>query len=59
MPGKNKYASIKRPSVYRSLKRKGHSKTSAAKISNAGTSHAKRSRMAKKDWRTRQRRGKK
>lgn len=34
MPGK-KYASIKRPAVYEALKRKGMSKTRAAKISNA------------------------
>jgi hypothetical protein len=34
MPGK-KYASIRRPRVYRALKRKGMSKTRAAKISNA------------------------
>lgn len=34
MPGK-KYKSIKNPKVYEALKRKGFSKTSAAKISNA------------------------
>jgi hypothetical protein len=34
MPGE-KYASIKRPRVYEALKRKGYSKTKAAKISNA------------------------
>jgi len=34
MPGK-KYASIKRPRVYEALKRKGFSKSSAARISNA------------------------
>lgn len=34
MPGK-KYASIKWPRVYRALKRKGMSKTRAAKISNS------------------------
>jgi hypothetical protein len=34
MPGR-KYASIRRPSVYRALKRRGYSKTKAAKISNA------------------------
>lgn len=52
MPGK-KYASIKRPSVYEALKRSGMSKTKAAKISNAGTTKAKRSAMAKKAARTR------
>lgn len=35
MPG-NKYASIKRPRVYRALRRRGYSKTKSAKISNAG-----------------------
>jgi len=34
MPGK-KYASIKRPKVYEALRRRGLSKTRAAKISNA------------------------
>jgi hypothetical protein len=34
MPGK-KYASIKRPKVYEALRRKGMSKTRAAKISNS------------------------
>jgi hypothetical protein len=34
MPGK-KYRSIKKPKVYEALKRKGYSKTKAAKISNA------------------------
>lgn len=56
MPGK-KYRSIKRPSVYRALKRQGKSKRSAARISNAGRTKAARSRMAKKAWRTRRRRG--
>lgn len=55
MPGK-KYASIKRPKVYEALKRAGFSKTKAAKISNAGTSKAKRSAMAKKAAKTRKRR---
>lgn len=34
MPGK-KYASIKRPREYEALKRRGYSKRSAARISNA------------------------
>lgn len=34
MPGR-KYRSIKRPRVYRALKRKGYSKTKSARISNA------------------------
>lgn len=37
MPGKKKYASIQNPSQYRALKRKGFSKTAAARISNART----------------------
>jgi len=35
MPGK-KYRSIKRPKVYEGLRRRGMSKTRAAKIANAG-----------------------
>ena len=35
MPGSNHGPSIKRPKVYEALKRKGYSKTRAAKISNA------------------------
>jgi hypothetical protein len=34
VPGK-KYRSIKRPKVYEALRRKGYSKTKAAKISNS------------------------
>jgi hypothetical protein len=49
--------SLKRPKVYDALRRQGYSKTKSAKISNAGTTHAKRSRMAKKAARTRKRRG--
>jgi hypothetical protein len=41
MPGK-KYASIKRPKVYEALKRKGMSKTRAARISNAMATKGKR-----------------
>lgn len=48
--------SIKRPKVYEALRRKGMSKTQAAKISNAGTSHKKRSAMSKKAARTRAKR---
>jgi hypothetical protein len=40
MPGK-RYRSIKRPKVYEALKRKGYSKSKAARISNA---QAKRKR---------------
>lgn len=44
--------------VYESLTGKGMSKKKAAKIANAGTTHAKRSRMAKKAARTRKKRRK-
>ncbi len=37
MPGRNKYRSIQNPKQYRALKRKGFSKRSAARISNART----------------------
>jgi len=49
--------SLKRPKVYDALRRKGASKEKAARISNAGTTYAKRSKMAKKAARTRKRRG--
>jgi len=42
-----------RHNVYRALRRKGKSKTVAAKISNAGRSHIQRSRMSRKAARTR------
>jgi hypothetical protein len=35
MPGKSHGPSIKRPRVYEALRKKGYSKTRAAKISNA------------------------
>ncbi len=41
MPGR-KYASIRRPKVYRALKRKGYSKSKAARISNAQANRARR-----------------
>ena len=43
--------------VYRALRRKGASKSKAARIANAGVTRAGRSRMARKAARTRQRRG--
>ena len=49
--------SLKRPKVYDRLRAKGYSKEKAARISNAGTTHAKRSKMARKAARTRKRRG--
>ncbi len=42
-----------RQGTYRALRRKGMSKSKAARISNAGRGHAARSRMAKKGARTR------
>ena len=44
MPGKKPGPSIKRPKVYEALKRKGMTKTRAAKISNATASKGKRKR---------------
>lgn len=41
MPGK-KYASIKLPRVYRALRRKGFTKTEAARISNSMAKKKKR-----------------
>lgn len=46
-----------RQSAYRALRRKGTSKSKAARISNAGRTRAGRSRMARKAARTRRRRG--
>ncbi|MFE4671104.1 hypothetical protein [Streptomyces sp. NPDC056723] len=42
-----------RQTVYRALRRQGASKAKAARISNAGRTHAARSRMAHKAARTR------
>jgi hypothetical protein len=47
MPGHNHGKSIKNPRVYEALKRKGYSKTLAAKISNAQRKR-KRSRGRKR-----------
>jgi hypothetical protein len=44
-----------RQRVYKALRRQGKSKTVAAKIANAGRSHAARSRMARKGARKRRR----
>lgn len=46
-----------RRDVYDALLRRGASKTKAARIANAGTTHAARSRMSKKAARTRKARG--
>ena len=51
--GKKGYVAKSRHRVYRALRRKGRSKSSAARISNAGVTHAQRSRMSRKAARTR------
>jgi hypothetical protein len=53
MPGHNHGKSIKRPKVYEDLRELGYSKKKAAKISNAGRTHAARVRMSRKAARTR------
>lgn len=55
--GKYGFVYRNRHNVYRALRRKGMSKSKAARISNAGRTHAQRSRMSKKAARTRRRRG--
>lgn len=55
--GKYGFVYKSRHNVYRALRRQGMTKTKAAKISNAGRTHAQRSRMAKKAARTRRARG--
>lgn len=47
----------KRWATYRALRRKGASKSKAARISNAGLTRVQRSVMARKAARTRRRRG--
>lgn len=51
--GRHGFVYRSRHAVYKALRRKGASKTKAARISNAGRSHAARSRMARKGARTR------
>lgn len=51
--GRKGYVRPGRHNVYRALRRKGMSKTKAARIANAGDTHAKRSRMARRAARTR------
>jgi len=51
--GKFGYVIKSRQNVYRALRRQGMSKEKAARISNAGKSHAARSRMARKGSRKR------
>lgn len=45
-----------RQNVYRALRRKGHTKKSAARIANAGRFHPARSAMSRKGARTRRER---
>jgi hypothetical protein len=51
--GRKGFVYTSRHKVYRALRRKGFSKSKAARISNAGRSGAARSRMARKAARTR------
>lgn len=51
--GRKGYVKKSRQRVYKALRRKGASKSKAARIANAGDTHAKRSRMARKAARTR------
>lgn len=55
--GKYGFVYRNRHNVYRALRRKGMSKSKAARISNAGRTHAQRSAMSRKAARTRRRRG--
>jgi hypothetical protein len=55
--GRYGYVAVARQDVYKALRRKGASKSKAARISNAGITRAGRSRMARKAARTRRRRG--
>lgn len=54
--GRHGFVYTSRHKAYRALRRKGMSKTRAAKISNAGRTHAQRSRMARRAAATRRRR---
>lgn len=56
--GKYGFVYRSRHGAYRALRRKGKSKTTAARISNEGRSRGGRSRMARKAARTRRRRRK-
>jgi hypothetical protein len=57
--GRYGYVARTRQDVYRALRRKGASKSKAARISNAGITRAGRHRMGVKAARTRQARGRK
>lgn len=51
--GKYGFVYPARQNVYRALRRKGKSKSAAARIANGGRFHAQRSRMSRKGARTR------
>lgn len=51
--GRHGYVKKSRQRVYKALRRQGASKSKAARIANAGDSHAARSRMSRKAARTR------
>ena len=51
--GRKGYVVRSRHRTYKALRREGASKSKAARISNAGVTHAERSRMARKAARTR------
>jgi len=51
--GRYGYVRKSRQNVYKALRRKGMSKTKAARIANAGVSAGARSRMARRAARTR------
>jgi hypothetical protein len=53
--GKFGFVYPQRQQVYLALRRKGHTKKSAARIANAGNTHGKRVAMAHKAARTRKR----
>lgn len=55
--GKYGFVYKSRQKVYRALRRKGASKSKAARISNAGRTHIQRSIMARKAARTRKAKG--
>lgn len=51
--GRHGFVYRSRHRAYRALRRKGHSKRSAARIANAGRTFGQRSRMARKGARRR------
>jgi hypothetical protein len=55
--GRHGFVYRSRHEAYRALRKKGASKSKAARIANAGRTHAQRSAMARKAARTRQMKG--